>query len=129
MIHKSNFKPEIPVVECWAFYYIKVKGKYEVFPRNIGTKEVITKYKLYESLSRPNKITKQLLSIASLLLNITIWLISFLAILAYPFYMYFVGAKNFINDSAWLNGVRYFSWVNFILALGSVIGLLIIKLT
>ena len=128
MVRKIHFKKEIPLIECWAFYYIKCEGKYEIFPRGLGTDEVLVKYRLYKNEKRPSYIIKNVLAVASLFLNIGIYLLQLLALVIYPFYNYVIGAKNFFADSAWVDGVRYFTWVTFISMITFGIALLIIIL-
>lgn len=117
MISSKHFKKEIPVVACWAYYYLKVSGRFEVLPRLIGTDEIISKHIIYKSKRKPSKSKKHLLTFYSLGLNIVIWMKFVFRVLIYPIETYVVGGINFFKDSVWMDGVRFFNWTNFVIML------------
>lgn len=69
---------------------------------------------LYSGEHKIKFLTPLLISIICIVFNL-IW-IPFLIITFGP-YSYFEGFKNWITDSAWINNVRFFNWVNFLLVI------------
>lgn len=77
---------------------------------------------LYSGKHKLKLLTPLVLSNIGIMFNL-FW-IPFVVITYLP-YSYFEGAKNWITDSAWINNVRFFNWVNLILVVVLTITLII----
>ena len=102
--------------QTWfASYGLNAKGDYRIEVLwDLGVFDD-KRFKIYQSKKKP--LFRNLYVITALFLPICPLIISLIYPLSWLIY-YIEGAKNFIRDSAWCDGVRFFNWVNIALIFG-----------
>jgi len=71
---------------------------------------------IFKSINKSVFLNKFTLPVLGFIYNIYAFLLKLpIALIYFPFSMYFDGCKNFIHDRAWQNNVRFFNWSNIVI--------------
>jgi len=114
-------------VKCKLFFIIKsgTDNRHIYYIRIIGKGEKF--YRILKSKKRVAFLSKYVLSFIAILGMIFTCVLFPLYCIINGIYLYFLGLKNFITDSCWCEGVKFFGWVNIIIALAAIACLIILE--
>ena len=102
----------------YRFFTVIYNGKtsqYCYYLNAIWTKNV-GDILIFKSKTKSHILNKYTLTLLGGIYTLYLYLLNYpITVILLPFYMYYEGCKNFVRNSAWVDNVRYFNWVNIVI--------------